>query len=325
MTNRSHSESASAPLLQYLLVLLHLEKPLTPSTMASFGYLSRFLKVATPEDLKSTNIDDCCICLGGFSKPERKDSANTRGNVCDHPIKLSCGHIFGRKCIVRTMQMDRSCWKCPVCRRRPNAHGEAVTTYNSFHCLLSISPKRFAAESKPFWKDLDQSWSNCHQKYREEVLHFLLCIPITYFQWIALLDSDGNMFLRASKIRQAFYAVFEQMVPSTDEDLWADFEEMVAALMESLAAKFCRTFPAGRVLLSRGTLKVEIHGRRLRILMPSKCGGKQILTPPLFRLATDTFPAQNPRINLAPVIGEDAPVHLGPFRGVFPQSKFLHY
>ncbi|KAF1917323.1 hypothetical protein BDU57DRAFT_537018 [Ampelomyces quisqualis] len=50
--------------------------------------------------------DICPICWEGYGK---------QGYECARPLKTPCGHVFGRKCLIRTITECQ--WNCAICRQ----------------------------------------------------------------------------------------------------------------------------------------------------------------------------------------------------------------
>jgi len=65
-------------------------------------------------DLEET---ECSVCLEPWHSPDPERSADSG----EHPLRLSCGHVFGHKCIMRWyfphFLLDRKGFRCPACAR----------------------------------------------------------------------------------------------------------------------------------------------------------------------------------------------------------------
>lgn len=84
---------------------------------SDFGFpdsLAARLRPATAKDQHNggDQIKHCHICLDNFT------STNPDEPTCSAANKLSCGHIFGRRCILEHLARRLGPPTCPMCRQR---------------------------------------------------------------------------------------------------------------------------------------------------------------------------------------------------------------
>lgn len=55
------------------------------------------------------------------------DEENEKSTNGESPAKLSCGHVFGRTCLLAALGVKLG---CPLCQRWPDVNINALASYN---------------------------------------------------------------------------------------------------------------------------------------------------------------------------------------------------
>ncbi|EKG10818.1 Zinc finger RING-type protein [Macrophomina phaseolina MS6] len=219
--------------------------------MTSRLFLFRYLEWATPKDLRSTSTYFCSICFDELYSSEINGSvAAPPYPVCEYPMKLSCGHIFGINCIIRALQENGACLKCPMCRQRPQCiNFAALTGYKFADCLLDISVDRLAEVAVPMLEALDQRWDEHEEKYPNRLVWHVAMCPLVFVKPLPKRGQERKI-VRVSRLREAYYGMWEKLVPKDAAEAWTDFVMLVEVIMWRLAARYrvCAEQSGGRWL-----------------------------------------------------------------------------